>query len=50
LTKALFESKAQIETAHAKGKELTTSYAVEGISVPFHPGAAKYLREIGALK
>jgi TRAP transporter TAXI family solute receptor len=50
LTKALFESKAQIEAAHAKGKELSASYAVEGISVPFHPGAAKYLREIGALK
>jgi TRAP transporter TAXI family solute receptor len=50
LTKNLFESKAQIETAHVKGKELSNSYAVEGISVPFHPGAAKYLREIGALK
>jgi TRAP transporter TAXI family solute receptor len=50
LTKALFESKAQIEAAHAKGKELSFSYAVEGISVPFHPGAAKYLREVGALK
>jgi TRAP transporter TAXI family solute receptor len=50
LTKALFENKAQIEAAHAKGKELSTSYAVEGISVPFHPGAAKYLKEIGALR
>jgi TRAP transporter TAXI family solute receptor len=50
LTKTLFESKAEIEAAHAKGKELSTSYAVEGISVPFHPGAAKYLREIGALR
>jgi TRAP transporter TAXI family solute receptor len=50
LTKALFESKAQIEQAHAKGKELSLSYAVEGIPVPFHPGAAKYLREVGATK
>jgi TRAP transporter TAXI family solute receptor len=50
LTKNLFESKAQIETAHVKGKELSSAYAVEGISVPFHPGAEKYLREIGALK
>jgi TRAP transporter TAXI family solute receptor len=50
LTKALFENKSEIEIAHAKGKELSTSYAVEGISVPFHPGAAKYLREIGALR
>jgi TRAP transporter TAXI family solute receptor len=50
LTKALFENKAQIEAAHVKGRELSNSYAVEGISVPFHPGAAKYLKEIGALK
>jgi TRAP transporter TAXI family solute receptor len=50
LTKNLFESKAQIETAHAKGLELSTSYAVDGISVPFHPGAARYFREIGAIR
>jgi len=50
LTKALFENKAQIEAAHVKGSELSTAYAVEGISVPFHPGAAKYLTEIGALR
>jgi TRAP transporter TAXI family solute receptor len=50
LTRALFENKAQIEAAHVKGRELSASYAVEGISVPFHPGAAKYLKEIGALK
>ncbi|GHV67722.1 C4-dicarboxylate ABC transporter substrate-binding protein [Spirochaetia bacterium] len=50
LTKALFESKAEILAAHTKGAELSPSYAVSGISVPFHPGAAKYLKEIGALK
>ena len=50
LTKALFESKAAIEAAHAKGKELSFAYAVDGIPVPFHPGAEKYLKEVGALK
>lgn len=50
LTKALFENNAQIKAAHVKGKEFSNSYAVEGISVPFHPGAAKYLKEISALK
>lgn len=50
LTKALFDNKALIEAAHAKGKELSTSYAVDGISVPFHPGAAKYFKEVGVLK
>jgi TRAP transporter TAXI family solute receptor len=50
LTKNLLESKGEIERAHAKGMELSTAYAVDGISVPFHPGAEKYFREIGALR
>lgn len=49
LTKSLFESKTQIEDAHIKGSELSPVYAVEGVSVPFHPGAAKYFKEIGVL-
>lgn len=49
LTKNLFESKAQIEAAHSKGSELSAAYAIEGISVPFHSGAVKYFKEIGAL-
>ena len=50
ITKALFESKAEIELAHAKGKELTLAYAVDGIPVNFHPGALKYFKEVGAIK
>ena len=50
LTKALFESQSQIAAAHDKGKELSVSYAIDGISVPFHPGAIKYYKEIGAMK
>ena len=50
LTKALFENKDAIAAAHAKGKELDTTYAVEGISIPFHKGAEKYFREIGIMK
>ena len=50
LTKALFENKAEIQAAHVKGNELSPAYAVDGISVPFHPGALKYFREIGALR
>jgi TRAP transporter TAXI family solute receptor len=49
LTKALFQNQSLIEAAHAKGRELSTSYARDGISVPFHPGAAKYYSEIGVL-
>jgi TRAP transporter TAXI family solute receptor len=50
LTKNLFESRDAIVTAHAKGLELSTAYAVDGISVPFHPGAEKYFKEIGVLR
>ena len=48
--KALFDNKPQISAAHVKGQELSPAYAVDGISVEFHPGAARYLKEIGALK
>jgi len=50
MTKALFENKEEITSAHAKGNELNEDYAVSGISIPFHKGAEKYFREIGALK
>lgn len=50
LTKALFDNKDAIAGAHAKGKELDTAYAVEGISIPFHKGAVKYYKEVGAMK
>lgn len=49
LTKALFENQADLAASHAKGKELSASYAVTGVSVPFHPGAAKYYKELGLL-
>lgn len=50
LTKALFENKELIAAAHVKGNDLSPSYALEGISVPFHSGAIKYYKEIGVYK
>jgi uncharacterized protein len=49
LTKTLFESKAELAAAHAKGGELSVSAAVKGVSIPFHPGAVKYYKEKGAM-
>lgn len=49
LTKALFENKEALEGSHAKFTELDPEAAVLGISVPFHPGAEKYYKEIGIL-
>ncbi len=50
LTKALFENQPELASAHAKGAELSLESAVNGVSVPFHPGAEKYYKEVGAIK
>jgi TRAP transporter TAXI family solute receptor len=50
LTKALFENQADLASSHAKGKELSIQTAVQGVSIPFHPGAVKYYKEKGAMK
>jgi hypothetical protein len=50
LTKSLFENQAELATGHAKGKELDLQKAAQGVSIPFHPGAAKYYKEKGAMK
>jgi TRAP transporter TAXI family solute receptor len=50
LTKSLFENQAELAAANAKGAELSLEKAVEGASVPFHPGAEKYYKEKGILK
>ena len=49
MTKVLFENLDVLAQAHAKGKEVSPESAVTGVSVPFHPGAAKYYKEIGLL-
>lgn len=49
LTKALFENQPELASAHAKGELLDIKTAADGVSIPFHPGAEKYLKEQGAL-
>lgn len=50
LTKALFENQPELASAHAKGELLDINTAADGISIQFHPGAEKYLKEQGILK
>jgi hypothetical protein len=50
LTKALFDNQPELAQAHAKGALLDMKTAVKGVSIPFHPGAAKYYKEKGAIK
>lgn len=47
MTKALFENLPELESAHAKGAEVSVENAVTGVSVDFHPGALKYYKEKG---
>lgn len=52
ITKALYSDKAQkaLQAGHAKGKFITKENAVKGAGIPFHPGAAKFYKEVGLLK
>ncbi|MPM99272.1 hypothetical protein SDC9_146463 [bioreactor metagenome] len=50
ITKALFENQPELAQAHAKGQELVLEKAVNGISIPFHPGAEKFFKEKGLIK
>ena len=49
MTKALFSNLEDLGNGHAKGKEVSAKTAVTGVSVPFHPGAVKYYKEIGLM-
>ncbi|CAK7032989.1 MAG: hypothetical protein DELT_00438 [Desulfovibrio sp.] len=46
-TKAMFENIDAIHASHAKGKEINLKTALDGLTVPLHPGAAKYYKEKG---
>ncbi|MCA1960922.1 MAG: TAXI family TRAP transporter solute-binding subunit [Desulfomonile sp.] len=45
MTKALFGKAESI--GHAKAKEFSSRLAVHGVTIPFHPGAARYFKEQG---
>ena len=47
LTAAIFNNIEAIANEHAKGAELSLQNATEGLTVPFHAGAAKYFKEKG---
>ena len=49
MTKALFSNLTELGNGHAKGKEVSAKTAITGVSVPFHPGAIKYYKEIGLM-
>ncbi len=48
--KNLFDNKEEYYKIHQDAKALTVENATKTIRVPFHPGAEKYLKEVGAMK
>ena len=52
VTKAMYSDATQktLQAGHAKGKFITKENAVQGVGIPFHPGAERFYREMGLLK
>ncbi|NCB17837.1 MAG: TAXI family TRAP transporter solute-binding subunit, partial [Synergistales bacterium] len=50
ITKALFQNLEALGNSHHKGKSVKISQALDGISVPVHPGAIKFYKEVGLMK
>ena len=50
VVKAVYDDLEQIKQAHAKFQIMDVKSALAGMSVPLHPGAEKYFKEVGILK
>jgi uncharacterized protein len=52
ITKALWHDNARIllEDGHARAHAITLETALDGVSIPLHPGAERYYREVGLLE
>lgn len=49
ITKTLFEKQSDLATAYAKGADLNLETALAGVTVPLHPGAERYYKEVGVI-
>ena len=47
ITKAFYESAEDIKAGHTAGKDISLEGALNGVTTPIHPGAAKYYEEMG---
>jgi len=48
--KGFFDNLEGIQASHSQAKETSLQKAMEGMTVPLHPGAAKYYKEKGLIK
>jgi TRAP-type uncharacterized transport system substrate-binding protein len=51
-TKSLYSASGQqvLVQGHSKGRYITVANAVQGAAIPYHPGALRFYKEVGALK
>jgi len=47
---AMYKNLNDVAAVHAKGKEITLKGALNGLTAPLHPGAAKFFKEKGLIK
>jgi TRAP transporter TAXI family solute receptor len=50
VARAILEHTPELKEVHPQGAEYDLADAAEGVAIPIHPGAAKYLTEKGVLK
>lgn len=50
MTKAVFDSTAELTKAHSAAAAIKLERALDGMPIPLHPGAQKYFKEKGLVK
>ncbi|MBZ4690968.1 MAG: transporter solute receptor family protein [Cereibacter sp.] len=50
MTKLIFDNLERLKSAHAAAGNITLEGAMEGLSIPLHPGAERYYREAGLIQ
>ena len=50
--KALWNDKSRnlLDEGHEKGRRIQLSSALQGVSIPLHPGARRYYRVVGLVE
>jgi TRAP transporter TAXI family solute receptor len=50
MTKAVFDNRADLVAAHSAAADIKLENALQGMPIPMHPGAEKFLKEKGVMK